>query len=128
MHVARARGQGEETKRRAAAMMLSRTGWDETPLPVARQTVGAGGHHGDVPRGRPTGGPHLLLLLRGCMCVTQSCMMQKPAPTGTTKNACTGFTVQKIIYGTAPVSGGCKKEANLAAVLFQGSILRCARR
>ena len=23
----------------------------------------AGGHHGDVPRGRPTGGPHLLLLL-----------------------------------------------------------------
>ena len=39
MHVARARGQGEETKRRAAAMMLSRTGWGETPLPVAFQTV-----------------------------------------------------------------------------------------
>ena len=35
MHVARARGQGEETKRRAAAMMLSRTGWGETSLPVA---------------------------------------------------------------------------------------------
>ena len=39
MHVVRTRGQGEETKRRAAAMMLSRTGWDETPLPVACQTV-----------------------------------------------------------------------------------------
>ena len=39
MHVARTRGQGEETKRRAAAMMLSRTGWGETSLPVAFQTV-----------------------------------------------------------------------------------------
>ena len=39
MHVARARGQGEETKRRAAAMMLSRTGWGETPLTVAFQSV-----------------------------------------------------------------------------------------
>ena len=39
MHVVRTRGQGEETKRRAAAMMLSRTGWDETPLPVAYQTA-----------------------------------------------------------------------------------------
>ena len=39
MHVARTRGQGEETKRRAAAMMLSRTGWGETSLPVAYQTV-----------------------------------------------------------------------------------------
>ena len=38
MHVVRARGQGEETKRRAAAMMLSRTGWDRTPLSVAGQT------------------------------------------------------------------------------------------
>ena len=39
MHVVRTRGQGEETKRRAAAMMLSRTGWGETPLPVAHQTA-----------------------------------------------------------------------------------------
>ena len=39
MHVVRTRGQGEETKRRAAAMMLSRRGWDKTPLPVACQTV-----------------------------------------------------------------------------------------
>ena len=39
MHVVRTRGQEEETKRRAAAMMLSRTGWDVTPLSVARQTV-----------------------------------------------------------------------------------------
>ena len=39
MHVVRTRGQGGETKRRAAAMMLSRTGWDETPFPVACQTV-----------------------------------------------------------------------------------------
>ena len=39
MHVVRTRGQGEETKRRAAAMMLSRTGWGETPLPVAYQTA-----------------------------------------------------------------------------------------
>ena len=39
MHVVRTRRQGEETKRRADAMMLSRTGWDVTPLPVARQTV-----------------------------------------------------------------------------------------
>ena len=39
MHVVRTGGQEEETKRRAAAMMLSRTAWDVTPLPVARQTV-----------------------------------------------------------------------------------------
>ena len=39
MRVVRTGGQEEETKRRAAAMMLSRTGWDVTPLPVARQTV-----------------------------------------------------------------------------------------
>ena len=39
MHVVRTRGQEEETKRRAAAMMLSRTGWDVTPLLVLRQTV-----------------------------------------------------------------------------------------
>ena len=44
-------------------MMLSRTGWDRTPLSVAARPVRAGGHHGDVPRVRPTGGPHLLLLL-----------------------------------------------------------------
>ena len=40
MHVARAKGQGEETKRRAPAMMLSRTGWGKNSLPVAFQTVG----------------------------------------------------------------------------------------
>ena len=34
----------------------------ETPLSVAVRPVRAGGHHGDVPRVRPTGGPHLLLL------------------------------------------------------------------
>ena len=39
MHVVQTRGQEEETKRRAAAMMLSRTDWDVTPLPVARQSV-----------------------------------------------------------------------------------------
>ena len=43
-------------------MMLRRVG-TETPLSVAVRPVRAGGHHGDVPRGRPTGGPHLLLLL-----------------------------------------------------------------
>ena len=69
VRVVRARGQGEETKRRAAAMMLSRTGWDVTPLPVATRPVRAGGHHGDVPRVRPTGGPHLLLLLLCEACV-----------------------------------------------------------
>ena len=35
MRVVRARGQWEETKRRAAAMMLSRTGWDGNP-PLGR--------------------------------------------------------------------------------------------
>ena len=39
MHVVQTMGQGEETKRRAAVMMLSRTGWGETPLPVATQTA-----------------------------------------------------------------------------------------
>ena len=39
MHVVRARGQGEETKKRAAAMMLSLTGWGEISLPVAYQTA-----------------------------------------------------------------------------------------
>ena len=44
-------------------MTLSRTGWGRTPLSVATRPMRAGGHHGDVPRVRPTGGPHLLLLL-----------------------------------------------------------------
>ena len=44
-------------------MMLSRTGRDRDPLSVAVRPVRAGGHHGDVPRVRPTGGLHLLLLL-----------------------------------------------------------------
>ena len=52
-------------------MMLSRTGWDRNP-PLGRSQTGeggeTGGHHGDVPRVRPTGGPHLLLLLL-CVCV-----------------------------------------------------------
>ena len=34
--------------------------------------VRAGGHHGDVPRVRPTGGPHLLLLLL-CVCGWRVC-------------------------------------------------------
>ena len=38
MHVVQARGQGEETKRRAAAIMLSRTCWDRTPISVAGKT------------------------------------------------------------------------------------------
>ena len=54
--VVRARGQGVETKRRAAAMMLSRTGWDRTPLSVWAKPVRVGGHHGDLPSVRPTGG------------------------------------------------------------------------
>ena len=44
-------------------MMLSRTGWDRPPLSVAARPVGAGGHHGDVPRVRPDRGAPLLLLL-----------------------------------------------------------------
>ena len=48
-------------------MMLSRTGWDVTPLSVATRPVRAGGHHGDVPRVHPTGGLHLLLLLLSTM-------------------------------------------------------------
>ena len=63
MHVVRTGGQGEETKRRAAAMMLSRTGWDETPLPVACQTVEGRRAPWGCAAGAPTGGPHLLLLL-----------------------------------------------------------------
>ena len=54
MHVVRTKGQGEETKRRAAAMMLSRTGWDETPLPVACQTV----EGLRAPRGCAAGAPY----------------------------------------------------------------------
>ena len=58
------RDNGEETKRRAAAMMLRRTGRDRDPLSVAVRPKRAGGHYGDVQRVRPTGGPHLLLLLQ----------------------------------------------------------------
>ena len=41
-------------------MMLSRTGRDATPLPVAAKPMRAGGHHRDVPRMHPIRRPHLL--------------------------------------------------------------------
>ena len=54
------KGQGEETKRRAAAMMLSRTGRDRDPLLGRGQT----GEGRSAPWGcKATGGLHLLLLL-----------------------------------------------------------------
>ena len=63
MRVVRAGGQEEETKRRAAAVMVSRAGQDTDP-PLGWGKPGmAGRHHGDVPWVRATGGPHLRLLL-----------------------------------------------------------------
>ena len=49
-------------------MMLSSTGADRMPLWVAARPVRAGGHHRDMPRVSPTGGPHLLLLLLLSLC------------------------------------------------------------
>ena len=72
MHVVRTRGQEEETKRRAAAMMLSRTGWDVTPLPVARQTVEGRRAPWGCAAGAPyrgTASPPPPLSVRVCVCV-----------------------------------------------------------
>ena len=52
-------------------MMLNRTGPAVRVPPINRRIrlVGAGRHHGDGARVRPTRGPHLLPLLSVCMCV-----------------------------------------------------------
>ena len=54
MRVVRARGQWEETKRRAAAMMLCRTGWDGNP-PLSRGQTDEGWR---APWGCAAGAPY----------------------------------------------------------------------
>ena len=61
-------------------MMLSRTGRDRASLSIVARWVRAGGHHGVVWWVRPTGGPHLLLLLLGACLVLHAAHMNQVLP------------------------------------------------